>query len=710
MTPSWALSLDDYTDESDSDCEMQAPVQTVTQEVTAPPVKPLPFPLDEFIDASESDADSDAEKFHSPRSQDLSTCDPDSDALSIGSDSEDASQPAATLVVVEDATCFAVASLLKLRHSVSWLEGIEDRQVTAVEHVDAYKMEAESKAPKASTSKSKRARKSAKKNKEGTKETTVTSFTTDKVEVSEDSWMAQQVARRNSSQSSDDEIVNESDVMRTVRSILNKLTIEKFATLFQKLITCGIKRKAHVSALMTEVFEKAAMQHHFINMYADMCVRLCSHFGDCPVVDEPHMNFECVLMESYEAFSSTYLSLPADFESLDEEDRLMMERKMKMQKLGVMKFLGALLVRHMLNAKIFFDTCQSLLVQASPESLELLAALLTMVGPHWDSSEWSEFAKLSAVFAKVQEIVKTPGVNRRACFLLKDLLELRSAGWRDLKPKLAEAPSTLKKVAEAQAAEQKVKSPPQPRSQDRMSRLQSICQRKNSSEVSSRTSSKQESPSLVRLTKICQSKSCSSPKPLEQQVPSRDVDLCYSGRNCRWSGCQYSHPHGRLVDEVDAVPLPKQAPASPPAKKSSEQEGSIVQQVGKVKKRFRKNTCRKEITEILEQLRDSRDMHKAAVRIASMAVPASKQGEEFSFMLTLMIQEACSHARKTFFEMAASLFTEGIWMQSALTTGLETVLDSGCSELEQKVPNLSKIMWEELHPVIAPQVSQAIAK
>jgi len=103
-------------------------------------------------------------------------------------------------------------------------------------------------------------------------------------------------------------------------------------------------------------------------------------------------------------------------------------------------------------------------------------------------------------------------------------------------------------------------------------------------------------------------------------------------------------------------------------------------------------------------------MKKALVRIASLAVPVSKQSEEFAFMLTTMIKESSALSRKLFFEMVVCLFTEGIWIQQALTSGLESVLDAGCSDLEKEVPELSKILWQELHPAVAPLVSKAISQ
>ncbi|CAJ1431299.1 unnamed protein product, partial [Effrenium voratum] len=59
---------------------------------------------------------------------------------------------------------------------------------------------------------------------------------------------------------------NES-IARSIKSILNKLTLEKFQALSQQLLSCGISTAQHVEVLIREIFDKATTQHHFIDMY-----------------------------------------------------------------------------------------------------------------------------------------------------------------------------------------------------------------------------------------------------------------------------------------------------------------------------------------------------------------------------------------------------------------------------------------------------------
>ena len=56
---------------------------------------------------------------------------------------------------------------------------------------------------------------------------------------------------------------------RAISGILNKLTVEKFDMLYEKLITeTGICSETHIEELMKQIFHKATTQHHFISMSA----------------------------------------------------------------------------------------------------------------------------------------------------------------------------------------------------------------------------------------------------------------------------------------------------------------------------------------------------------------------------------------------------------------------------------------------------------
>merc|ERR1719253_893030 len=119
-----------------------------------------------------------------------------------------------------------------------------------------------------------------------------------KLEVSGNSWAAQQRARRKGSTVEDSEQPDSAEVVRTVKSILNKLTIEKFPNLYRQLISCGIRTVEHLEILIAEIFDKATTQVHFIDMYADLCARLNEHFTQNTIEGDGKVSFKKLLLSA----------------------------------------------------------------------------------------------------------------------------------------------------------------------------------------------------------------------------------------------------------------------------------------------------------------------------------------------------------------------------------------------------------------------------
>lgn len=245
---------------------------------------------------------------------------------------------------------------------------------------------------------------------------------------SPDSWMAQQRIRAETLDTVDDE-----EVSRRVKSILNKLTVEKFDALYSKLITCGISTVAHIEMLVQEIFEKACMQHHFVEMYGDLCLRLeewhewlghgCSDGFRRILLNQCQCSFE-------ESMKQETADLVGD---LEEDEKIEFISLQKQRVLGNIRLIGALLTRGMLAPRVMLSCVEELLQRATPETLESLALLLTIVGPTFDDSEWFHHGALCEIFERVDSLTKDKAVPPRVRFLLRDLLDLRATNWADMK-------------------------------------------------------------------------------------------------------------------------------------------------------------------------------------------------------------------------------------------------------------------------------------
>jgi len=265
------------------------------------------------------------------------------------------------------------------------------------------------------------------------------------LQVSESSWASQQRARRASSNAQ--EVVSDVEFTRKIKSILNKLTIDKFSQLSRQLLECEFGCIGHVNILIQEIFEKATTQHPYIDMYTELCELLHEHFSISPVSTDPKCGFKRLLLNECQRSFERNLD-PPDVSTLDAEERTLAEVRYKTRMLGNIRFVGTLLSRHMLASKVLITILQDLMDDPTSEALETVAALLTVTGPVFDTKEWSHHTHLVAIFDKLSHTVKKNDCCARVRCLLQDVLETRARGWKDRKVKFVEAPTTLEAVAQ----------------------------------------------------------------------------------------------------------------------------------------------------------------------------------------------------------------------------------------------------------------------
>jgi len=250
--------------------------------------------------------------------------------------------------------------------------------------------------------------------------------------MSESSWAKQQKMRSEDKGRAEEGEVNDKEVLRKMKSILNKLTVEKFEPLYEQLVNCGISTPKHVELMIAEVFEKATTQHHFIQMYAQLCVRLNEWFEHSGIVEDRKNSFKHILLHKcWEAFN-VYLKPPPILETLIGEAFTEAQIKCKNAMLGNIRFIGSLLEMKMLASSALFDVAEEL-VAGQNEQLECLAAFLTAVGHSFDKPEWADHPRFEKVFEKLQERTQDKSIPARIRYLLTDVLDLRASNWEDTK-------------------------------------------------------------------------------------------------------------------------------------------------------------------------------------------------------------------------------------------------------------------------------------
>ena len=73
----------------------------------------------------------------------------------------------------------------------------------------------------------------------------------------------------------------EEKVYKVVKGLLNKLTLEKFDTLYEQIKGAGISTASLLRGFVVLLYDKAVLEPTFIGMYARMCERLAAELPEC---------------------------------------------------------------------------------------------------------------------------------------------------------------------------------------------------------------------------------------------------------------------------------------------------------------------------------------------------------------------------------------------------------------------------------------------
>jgi len=252
-------------------------------------------------------------------------------------------------------------------------------------------------------------------------------------------------------------------VVRKITSLLNKLTMDKFASISDQIITWANKSEKENNGrtliqVIRLVFEKATDEAAWSEMYARLCRKMMeqisskvqddgikNHYGE-PIaggqlfrkylLNRCQEDFERGWVAK-EATAAAAASKALDDEDIktsndktkadgkDEEVALYSEeyyaaQKAKRQGLGLIKFIGELFKLQMLTERIMHECVKKLLGNVDnpeEEEIESLCKLLATVGSLLDTPKAR--AHLDVYFSRMKELTKSPNVNTRMQFMLQ---------------------------------------------------------------------------------------------------------------------------------------------------------------------------------------------------------------------------------------------------------------------------------------------------
>ncbi|KAG1470362.1 hypothetical protein G6F56_002727 [Rhizopus delemar] len=283
---------------------------------------------------------------------------------------------------------------------------------------------------------------------------------------SENRWVP--LSMKSGSTSTPDDLLSEEVIIRKVKALLNKLTVEKFDSISAQIFEyCRhSENEKNGQALRTVIrltFEKACDEPSFVTMWARLCRTMCDSMTDA-IVDETVRDRNdklcsgvplfrmCLFNRCQEEFEKGWKTKVPELAAGEMmTDEYYVGIKAKRQGLGLIQFIGELFKQGMLSEKVMYNCLIKLgndPTNAGDEEAESLCKLLSTVGQNLDSkphsSKW-----VSIIMARMRdEMVNSPKLSSRVKFMIKDLVELRSQRWVSPNGTKVE-PTTLAKIRES---------------------------------------------------------------------------------------------------------------------------------------------------------------------------------------------------------------------------------------------------------------------
>ncbi|KAH8703655.1 hypothetical protein BGW36DRAFT_393925 [Talaromyces proteolyticus] len=265
-------------------------------------------------------------------------------------------------------------------------------------------------------------------------------------------------------------------VQRKVKSNLNKMTPENFDRISEQILTIVSQSKDETDGrtlrqVIQLTFEKATDEAHWAPMYAKFCKRMLESMSaeikdesirdrNGNVVAGGSLFRKYLLNRCQEEFERGWkVNLPPKPEGETEEavmlsDEYYTAAAAKRRGLGLVKFIGELYKLGMLTERIMHECVKKLVdYEGIPDEAEVesLTSLLRTIGASLDVSEKGH-AMMDAYFARISMMMETPNLPSRLKFMLLDVLDLRSAGWRSKDGD--KGPKTLSEIREEAARAQ----------------------------------------------------------------------------------------------------------------------------------------------------------------------------------------------------------------------------------------------------------------
>ncbi|CAH2300954.1 eukaryotic translation initiation factor 4 gamma 1 isoform X1 [Pelobates cultripes] len=230
------------------------------------------------------------------------------------------------------------------------------------------------------------------------------------------------------------------ELVRKVRSILNKITPQTFQHLTKQVKDLSIHTEYQLKGVVEVIFEKAVAEPHFAVVYASMCNWLM--MLEVPTEDNPEesITFRRLLIrlcqKEFERVENgnektEKLQKELDAATSPREKALLKDElsdacnKARRRYQGNITFIGELFKLKFLSEDTMKDCLMKLLNRNSEESIECICILLTTIGKSLENGQ----CRLDNYISKIDIFIKNQKTSSRIRFMVQDVMELRKNNW-----------------------------------------------------------------------------------------------------------------------------------------------------------------------------------------------------------------------------------------------------------------------------------------
>lgn len=232
---------------------------------------------------------------------------------------------------------------------------------------------------------------------------------------------------------------------RNIRSILNKITPQKFKKLLHSLTNLDIDTDFKMEKLAEFIIVKAVDEPLYGKVYARMCSYLINHMKEKNSTRSVDC-FKKFLLDGCQKFFMNIIDCQEDANAPGSESWYK-EFANRQEMFGSVMFIGELYKTKVMPGIAMHDYVMLLLRKENTRKLEFklecLYKLLRTIGFHYEN-EMQKKEEMDAYFTEIERLRNHHIFCSRVKFALLDLCELRANNWCDRRTR--EVPTTIDQI------------------------------------------------------------------------------------------------------------------------------------------------------------------------------------------------------------------------------------------------------------------------